>query len=132
MRASGRVTGAGNCGIEIQFTDVIGNRFLTGKVQTQIAEWLIRRHTPRGSVHGFVRERLSFLWLAREEQATDLCQIARTVGIVAVTSLAGPDRILVNLNPFIFDSAKHHRRQSSVTNWQCFVPLRCWLSIPQS
>ena len=78
-----------------------------------------------------LRQRLRLGCPAFEQQAAKLGQGFERLRIDAITLLAVPDRVFVQLDPLFGDAAKDHRSQSAIPDGQRVFPFLCGVRVPE-
>ncbi len=129
IRAEGH---AGDGGIEVQFTLVVGGVVQADEVQAQVAEGLVGF-----LAHGVAEkvcpgDALGLLDFSIEQELPDFGQMYVRAGADIIVRPAFPERVLIELDAFVGDAAEDHCPQPAVADGQGIRPFFRRLRIPQS
>src|SRR4051812_2858450 len=103
---------------------------MTGKMQPKVAEGLKHLLTNRIAEKPFLHELGGVGFFAVKDQLPDLWQRVKRARANVIVRLAGPERVLVELDPLVNDPTHHHRAQPAVADGQAVNPLASGLSEP--
>ena len=115
----------GSCdrGVEIKFAPVGGRRFSAGESEHQVADGLVG-HLPDRSGHELrLREFLRRLVVAVRDQPAHLGQVGQGLRVGRIVGAAGPESVLIELEPFLVNAAKDHGAQTAVAYGQRLDPF---------
>ena len=120
-------------GLLIQFAAIVAKLVASSwmpllKAQSRVAHRLIRLGV--GALH-LPAQRAGLDILPGAEQAAHFGQHRSGSGVVAVFGSARPERVFVELQPFVDVAAKDHGTQTTIAHRQRLLPLFGWLGIPQ-
>src|SRR4029079_3653904 len=94
---------------------VFGGRNL-GKGERKIAEGLIRHLCKRLRHDLLAHECGGFAIMARGEEASDLWKRLSGLRVHRIVGPSCPQRVFVELQPFVYDAAKHHRAETTIAH----------------
>jgi hypothetical protein len=132
-RAADVVADAHGGVVEREFAAVVGEIFVTGEVQAQVADGL-ERHAVGFAGAGedfFAGEFGGARVVAGEDEAADLGKGVAGGGDVVVVRAAGPERVFVELQALFADAAEDHRAEAAVAEREGLDPLAGGLRIPE-
>ena len=124
-------TGARDGGVEIQRAAVVGCRCASCHRDGDIAHRLIGHLARRPGDHLVHDQPFGFRERSGRDQRSHAGQRLARGGVRRVVRAAGPQRVLVQLEPFVLDAAEHHGPEPPVANRERFDPLRRGLSVPE-
>ncbi len=127
------VADRGDRGIDVEIASVFAHSLVidAGEFDEEIPERLVSLLTNRdahGILHG---QRFGFLLPALVQEIAQLGEGLVGPGVLILVRLAGPDRVLVELNPLAAHPAEDHGAESPVAHGKGFHPLRGGLAIPE-
>ncbi len=132
LHAINSIRYASDRGIQVKLAAIITGLLRIWEVQMQVAERLICVLAERHTHHTLHRQRFGLALFAFEKQLADNRQIVRSAGMRIIMRLAGPQCILIKLQPLVFDTAEDHRSKATVSNGQGLSPFYRRLNVPQS
>src|SRR5262245_18267499 len=77
------------------------------------------------------RQFCSLRFFSFKQKSSDFRKVFCTPCNGVIMRLPRPESVFVDLYAFLLDAAEDHGAQSSISNWQCLVPIAGWLAIPQ-
>ena len=101
------------------------------KIQSQIAQRLVRAHAARGRGQPVLRELFGLGQAALAEQRLHFGQRGRGVGVQAVHRAAAPQAVLIQLELLARDTAELHTAKASIARGQRRIPIRGRVGIPK-
>ncbi len=125
--------GDGDRGIEIERTSVVLRRRRgdLGHFDQQAADGLVCRLDQRPRHHPFVGEGFGLGVAVAEDELAEPLHAGRGFRIDRIIRPAGPQGVLVQLQPLGDGSAEHHGAHAAVADRQCLDPRRGRSAIPQ-
>ncbi len=113
---------------EIEFTTIVAPDVAVLEDKRQIAERLIglrerSHHLPGQTIRRDI--------IGGKDRLSDLRQHRARLRVIPVLGTSGPQRVVVQLQPFLGDTAEDHRAQAPVANGQGFDPALCGPPIPE-
>ena len=101
-------------------------------MQSEIAEWLI------GFLPDGIAQKIAagngngLLDIALKEKFSDFGQMIMRTCTVVIVRKTFPERVFVELNPFIKHAAENHGTYPAVADRQSVRPFFSWFGIPQA
>ncbi len=116
--------------VEVEVTSIARNGVgvRERKIEKQVAEGLVG--LGEGTLH-LLGEQVGFGIAFLENQAAHLRQHAQRLGVVRVARLARPERIFIELQTLLLNTAKDHRAQSAIPDRERVDPLPRGSFVPQ-
>src|SRR5207244_12149306 len=112
---------------QVEFTVIHSSRCAMLERETQVAKRLISLIA--WSLHP-QRDLVCLHILARKHQFAQFLKVLGSLIIIGIVWLARPERIFVELQHLLCNSAMDHRPKVSIAHWASPQPLRSWLTIP--
>ena len=125
------VADAGNGLRQVQLAAVVLRFGVAVEPQLQIADRLIGRLAGGNAEHGGVAELSGFIEFLFCDQLADFRQVLEGAWTVVIVRRSGPERVFVERDAFLGDTAKHHRAEPAVAQWHGFQPGPGRLTIPE-
>lgn len=117
------VAGGVDGGGEVEFALVTGDLIVAGEVEMEVAEGLIGRHAARLRDDVPFGKCFGFADLAGPKQTAHFGKGAGSVGVEAIDLAAGPDAVVIQLQPFVGSAAEDHGAQAAIADGKRFGPF---------
>ena len=122
---------AGDTRIQVEVAAVVGCLWRLSEIQPEVAQSFIDGQRLGDANHCLIRQLLGLSHVPFKQQPTDLRNRLRGRRVGAVTLLAGPDGVLVELDMLLAGDTKNHGRQTPVAHGQSLIPVGGGLPVPE-
>jgi hypothetical protein len=130
-RVADPVADADHGAVEVQLAPVVRELVVAVHEEPQVAERLVGLQVARTPHELPVGQVLRLLVAPFAQELPHLGQVRERLRVDGVVRPAGPERVLVELDPLRGDAAEHHASQPAVADRQRFHPLRRGLAVEE-
>jgi hypothetical protein len=124
------VAGARDPRVEVEFAPVVGGVPVPRQQQVQVTQRLVAAYQSLGH-ELLLHQLLALAVVAGEQQCAGLGKPLLGSFPVARDRAACPQRVDVQLQPFVLEAAEHHGAESAVADGQGLVPVGRRIAVPE-